>query len=105
MKALLKYGAILLIGLLLFPSIVEFTHIFAGHQHKTCTNYSDSHFHGKNVECKLFSFQKTNFSFPDLAIYELFTPEILVVKISVPYLFLSTRKSSAFEQRGPPAMI
>lgn len=105
MKALYKYVVILLIGLLIFPSIVEFTHVFAGHQHKACSNFSDSHFHGKNVECELFSFQKTSFSYPDLVIYELVSPEIQVFKDTIPYLFLNTTEASAFEQRGPPALI
>lgn len=105
MTAFFKYIIIFLIGLLLFPSSVEFAHIFLGHQHKTCNNYSDSHFHGKNLDCKLFSFQKTSFSHPELITYNLVSPEIPVFKNTSTYLFLNTNEPSAFEQRGPPALV
>lgn len=105
MKAFYKLGIILLIGLLLFPSSIEFAHMFLGHQHKICDNYSDSHFHGKKVDCKLFSFQKTSFSHPELVTYNLVLPEIQVITTTSDYLFLNTNEASAFEQRGPPALV
>lgn len=102
MKAFAKFGVILLIGLLCFPSSIEFAHIFVGHQHEVCSNHSDTHFHGKNVDCELFSFQKVSFSFPEFSTFNLVNPEIRVpLKVSE-YLFLNTVSLHTFEQRGPP---
>lgn len=104
MKAFAKYGVFLLIGLLSFPSSVEFAHIFVGHQHEVCNNYSDSHFHGKNVDCDLFFFQKINFSYPEFFTYSLLSPEEITSETEATYLFLNTFKIHAFKQRGPPEM-
>ena len=104
MKAFAKFGIILLIGLLSFPSTVEFAHILVGHQHEVCNNYADSHFHGKNVDCELFSFQKVSFSYPDFSSYTLFFPEEISSETETTYLFLNTITIHAFKQRGPPEL-
>lgn len=103
MKAFAKLGVILFIGLLFFPSSVEFAHIFVGHEHEVCANDSDTHLHEKNVDCELFSFQKVRFSYPDLFNYTLVSPEITTLDPEAPYLFLNTIEIHAFKQRGPPA--
>lgn len=104
MKAFIKFGIGLLIGLLIFPSSVEFAHIFVSHQHEVCNNYSDSHFHEKNVDCELFSFQKVSFSYPGLSSYTLHSPEEISSKTETTYLFLNTNTIHAFKQRGPPEL-
>ena len=102
MKAFAKFGIILFIGLLCFPSSVEFAHIFVGHEHEVCTNHSDAHLHGKNVDCELFSFQKVRFSYPEFFSYTLISPEITTSEQEALYLFLNTIEIHAFKQRGPP---
>lgn len=102
MKALTKLGIILFVGLLWFPSTVEFAHIFVGHEHEICKNHSETHLHGKNVDCELFSFQKENFSYPELFKYSLLSPDFNPSEQEAQYLFLNTITIHAFKQRGPP---
>lgn len=102
MKAFKYIAVFLFIGLLSVPSAIEFAHIFMGHQHEVCTDYSDTHFHGKNIDCELFSFQKVTFTYPQFLSYTLFTPEIRVLESQENYLFLNTILIHAFKQRGPP---
>lgn len=97
------FWILLLTGILSFPSVVEFAHVFTGHEHNYCNHYSESHFHQDNLDCELFSFHKTSYPTVELFSYSLLLPEIIVEKNSRNYHFLSTHKPLAFGQRGPPA--
>lgn len=98
------FWILLLTGLLAFPSVVEFVHVFTGHQHNYCNHYSDSHFHQDKLDCELFSFHKTSYPSVELFSYSLFLPEIVVQKSSRAYYFLSTHQPLPFALRGPPAL-
>lgn len=96
---------LLLSGILAFPSAVELAHVFSGHEHNFCNHYSESHFHQDNIDCKLFSFNKTSYPSVELFSYSVFLPEIAVEKNSREYNFLSTPEPLPIGLRGPPAQI
>jgi hypothetical protein len=97
------FWILVLTGLLTFPSAVELTHVFVGHQHSFCNHYSDSHFHQDNLDCELFSFQKSAYPSVELFSYTFIHPAIVVQKSSREYHFLSTHQPLPFGQRGPPS--
>lgn len=47
---------------LLFPTAVKFFHIFENHHHEVCTDYS-VHIHKKQLDCSVFDFHFSIFSF------------------------------------------
>lgn len=93
---------LLLSGILAFPTAVDIAHIFTGHQHNFCNQYSGSHFHQDNLDCELFSFHKTSYPSIELFNYSVFLPEIYKEKNNRDYSFLSTHQPLPFGQRGPP---
>ena len=98
-----KMLSFLLVALLLFPSSVDFTHVFVGHEHEVCTHYSDSHFHEKNQECKLFDFHKNSYSNHKYPSYTLFQPKVEKVYSITTYQYLGFTEEPGFSRRGPPA--
>jgi hypothetical protein len=104
MQVFYKYSVILLIGLLSFPSVVELTHVFAGHEHNFCEHYSDSHFHQKNEVCSLFHFQKNTFSEVEFLSFTPFVTRLVKEKDTNNYRFLSTTREVDLLLRGPPAV-
>jgi hypothetical protein len=88
--------------LILLPSAVSFSHIFSGHGHELCDNYSEKHFHSKTLDCDLHNYQKKPVFSVSLPEYQLvlnsgktqLTPEY--------YQFLNEYEPLHFELRGPP---
>jgi hypothetical protein len=52
-KFLLSY---LLTGILMLPYWCSFSHLFEGHDHKTC-DISETHFHGIELDCDILEYQ------------------------------------------------
>lgn len=46
----------------LFPSLLQFEHLFENHEHPTCKE-SSVHFHQKNLDCSIYDFHFSIFSF------------------------------------------
>lgn len=88
---------------LLAPSVASFSHIYAHPEQIVCSDFSDSHYHTKRLDCELcklhstpfLSFEVFNFNFIEI-------PEINR-KFENPYYFLSDYQKLSFELRGPPA--
>lgn len=86
---------------LLFPSLVQLSHVFETHEHKFCGDYSN-HFHEKEHQCHIQDFHFSSFHFIPFS-----TSSVTAHKISVPKTeyytipFLS-QKPSQFHKRGPP---
>lgn len=99
-----KMFLVLFSGLIVFPSAVDLAHIFSGHQHYTCNHYAESHFHQKTVECDLFHFQQTPFSFPPLYSGSVIEPEVEKLLSEKKYDYLNTFQKLHFSLRAPPAL-
>ncbi|PVW13850.1 hypothetical protein [Marixanthomonas spongiae] len=92
----------LLIGLLLFPSAVQFAHIFEGHDHKPCSEIT-THLHEKQLDCTLFDFHFSNFSY-SVAEYPEFYSLDEPSKLETRYCPVEVSANSAtYFVRGPPA--
>ena len=102
MEALHKIGILLFVGLLSFPSTVDFLHVVSGHQHDYCNHYSESHFHENNLDCDIFEFQQRAFSSPEIHSYTFFVPKVNTSVQTEAYQFLSTYQQLPFSLRGPP---
>lgn len=105
MKAFQKHILFLFAGLIIFPSAVDFAHVFTGHQHDFCNHYADSHFHEKNLDCELFDFQKTPLAYPGLYSYTLLNPEVNTEVKEKNYTLLSNNRKLSFSLRAPPAKV
>ena len=90
--------------LIMLPSAISFSHIFSGHSHKLCDNYSEKHYHSKSVDCDLYHFHKNpaleieipNFSFILFEYREKITYDY--------YQFLNEFEALPFDLRGPPSI-
>lgn len=81
---------------------MSLTHVFSGHEHVVCDNYTVEHFHSKTLDCELHKFQKN----PALEITFLsFVPKSDHTEkrnTTDYYQFLSDHQKLPFELRGPP---
>ena len=105
MKLWQKMLLVLFTGLILFPSAVDLAHVFAGHQHYTCNHYAESHFHQKTVDCDIFHFQQSSFSFPPEQAWSSIEPALQNLPVGREYDFLSTYQKLHFSLRAPPASV
>ena len=93
----------MLVALLWFPLVVQFAHIFEGHNHKPCGDIT-THLHEKKVNCTLFEFHFSNFnysvvSYPDLYVTNVpFTYETRYFSVEI------TSDTSTYFLRGPPSI-
>jgi hypothetical protein len=104
MKSAKKYFLLFFSLVLLFPSAISLSHVFAHEEHEVCDNFSNYHFHEKSLDCDLCHLQSgsflvyipgnCNFYFPP-------TPNKLFFDH---YQFLSDFKKLSFELRGPPVL-
>ncbi|MBL4664097.1 MAG: hypothetical protein JKY22_11225 [Flavobacteriaceae bacterium] len=87
---------------ILFPSVIQFTHLFEEHEDVGCTE-TVHHIHEKKIECKIHDFQLTPFHFDSLEVYsELTITNYPEKDEEVTSLFYS-EKTHDFLLRGPPA--
>jgi hypothetical protein len=94
----------ILILVFLFPSLLQFEHLFENHKHATC-NDNTVHFHQKSLNCNIYDFHFSFFSFhPNF-------PEDVILNIpplSPAYAVLSEVFSNLkipYSLRGPPTML
>ncbi|APG59659.1 hypothetical protein [Christiangramia salexigens] len=91
--------------LILLPSAVSFSHVFAGHGHKLCDNYAEHHYHQKSADCDLHKFQKNpalSLEFTDFIPSEIQCQNKPLYNY---YEFLNDYQALPFDLRGPPAII
>ena len=94
---------LLLCGALLFPSVVQFAHIFEGHDHKPCKELT-THLHEKKTECDIHFF---HFSQADLALNRLTTIIISEANQQLVDFYTSSDKNKLHNHttsRGPPTL-
>ncbi len=103
MKLFKKYGLIFFSAALLFPSIVNLTHIFAHEEQEICSNYKDAHFHKKSLDCELCDLRTQNVLAFEIIKYQLFIPYNPTLTLTDFYQFLSDYQKLPFALRGPPA--
>lgn len=103
MKLWQKTFLIVFAGLIIFPSAVELAHVFSGHKHDFCNHYAESHIHENDVDCELFHFQKSSFSFPPLFAWKPRELEAPLHPVRKEYLHISTFQKLHFSLRAPPA--
>lgn len=89
--------------LLLFPSVVQFAHMFENHEHNYC-GVSETHLHEKKIDCDLLKFISTAYNFENQAV------TISSVKINFKeqdYQYTSIHskiRSQSNYLRGPPTI-
>ena len=105
MKLWQKIFLVVFAGLILFPPAVEFAHVFSGHKHDFCNHYAESHFHEKNMECKLFDFQKNPLSYLPLFSWKPLEPEVPLKVAIREYFYLSSYQNLHFSLRAPPVEV
>ncbi|RKR14213.1 hypothetical protein CLV91_0288 [Maribacter vaceletii] len=97
--------SLVLLGLLLLPTAVQFIHTLDAHNHFECTEKS-VHIHKKVVECNIcdfhfFSFSYDIYEYSDLA--KTLTPSKLVASLRV--IVLTTFINNNTSLRGPPQFL
>ncbi|AVR46443.1 hypothetical protein C7S20_14870 [Christiangramia fulva] len=91
--------------ILLFPPVVNFIHIFEGHDHKPCIHYADSHYHKKNINCELYKFHSNPALELDFINFEPFLATAQEKVYSTFYFFLNDLKLQQASLRAPPAFL
>jgi len=94
-------GAIILMAALLFPVLLQFTHMFEDHDHKPCAEVS-VHLHEKKIDCSICDFHITLFTYTLNSYYEL---HIQQYNKLVTTAFIASEKQAVnhhFYLRGPP---
>ncbi|WP_051935713.1 hypothetical protein [Salegentibacter sp. Hel_I_6] len=98
-----KHIFTLLLGvLLLLPAVISFSHIFSGHGHELCVNYSDKHFHSTSLDCELHSYQQGPALAKDFINFEPLVEKQVKKQFFDFYQFLNDYHKLPFELRGPP---
>lgn len=94
--------ALLLIVVLLFPSALQFHHIFESHDHNTDCKEVTTHLHEKEIDCSLCDFHLSSFNISFNTV-----DKYINIEVSSSYLayyksnkYNSTKRS--FNLRGPP---
>ena len=105
MEQLKKYSLLFFSAALLFPSIVNLTHMFAHNDEEVCFNFKDAHFHKKSLDCELCDLRTQNVLAFESIDYQHFIPYIPTIKSTDFYQFLSDYQKLPFALRGPPAQI
>ncbi|WP_203295650.1 hypothetical protein [Luteirhabdus pelagi] len=55
-------STLVLIGVLMLPTAVQFTHLFEHHEHRVCT-ISSVHLHEKEVDCSILHFKFSSYDY------------------------------------------
>ena len=91
------------IGLLTFPAGVDLVHLLANHEHLSCNNYSEAHFHQAVPECEILQFQQNFYTAPKFFTVQFSSPEILFQPKVQSAEFLKTTQKYSLSLRGPPS--
>ena len=95
--------SVLLIGLLWFPLVVQFAHIFEEHEHKPCDELT-THLHKKQLDCSLFDFHFSNFNYT-VVTYPEFYSEVKPAKLETRYFSVEVNNATTpYYVRGPPSL-
>lgn len=100
----LSFASCLLAIALVFPSLVQFSHIFENHEHNFCGDVT-THLHEQKLDCDLGDFHFTHFHFEETISYE--TP-IIEASTVVEITYTSRRYhtlSTSIGLRGPPTLL
>ncbi len=90
-----------LLTLFLFPSLLQFEHVFESHKHEGCQE-AKIHFHEKELDCSVYDFHYSSFNYPLFAPIQFFnSTEIHSVEKEV-YLPHIEPTPLGFALRGPP---
>ncbi len=91
----------LLVLAIVFPSIVQFTHIFQNHEHTFCGDV-DTHLHEQKLDCEFTKFISAVFHF-DKVYAEINTTNTIHLIPCFNYSsIISKRQSQSNFLRGPP---
>jgi hypothetical protein len=93
-------AAVLLLALQL-PAAVQFSHVFEGHVHSVCTDYS-VHLHEQKTDCPICDFHLSSFTFSPLAPLTFLTTPIFT-EVEEIYFFSAQNNSLQHpDTRGSP---
>lgn len=87
---------------ILTPSILHFTHFTVGHQHISCDEHQQTHFHQYDFHCKLYDFHHAPQMLYTPPIYSFIILEPTRELIFSAYLYLSDQQKRYFSLRAPP---
>ena len=89
----------------LFPSAVKFAHTFSHHEHEVCDGESAVHFHELDIDCEFFKFKINNTYKSEIAVFEIYNPEISKSVATTRKSFLLHKIQSNRFLRGPPISV
>ncbi len=103
-KIISHFLGVILTLVFLFPSLLQFEHLFENHEHLVCKE-NKVHLHQKNLDCSIYDFHFSTFSFLPIYPISLFVDAPLnETSFSVSQeVYLNPYFHCA--QRGPPTMI
>jgi hypothetical protein len=89
---------------IVFPSIIQFTHIFESHEHIFCGNI-ETHLHEQKLDCELDLFQVITYNFVPQLVYKRFPPEeqYAVEILTATTVYSSLKQTHSL--RGPPSLL
>ena len=93
----------LLIGILLLPSVIQFSHLLENHEHKFCKDYSN-HFHEIENHCSINFFHFSAFNFSPISVSHIIPPKISALVFEYYTLLIVSQNPSQFHKRGPPVI-
>ena len=94
----------LLVFAIVFPSVVQFAHIFQNHEHTFCGN-TETHLHEQKLDCQLDHFQVITYHFIPLVEFINYLPEEhFVVEILTATAIYNSLKQT-YSLRGPPSLL
>ncbi len=91
----------LLVLAIVFPSVLQFTHIFENHEHTFCGDVT-THLHEQDLDCDLTKFISNVFSW-DIKLFDFKEVSVIKEKPSHTYISLHYKKlPQSLKTRGPP---
>lgn len=94
----------LLVLAIVFPSIVQFAHIFENHDHTFCGNV-ETHLHEQKLDCQLDHFQVITYNFvPQIDFISFLPEEHYAVEILTATALYNSLKQT-YSLRGPPDVL
>ncbi|WP_432410334.1 hypothetical protein [Rasiella sp. SM2506] len=98
------FFAQLLVLAIVFPSIVQFTHIFQDHEHTFCGNV-ETHLHEQKLDCQLDHFQVISYNFIPQIDFVSFPPEAYFTVEILTATALYNSLKQTYSLRGPPSLL
>ncbi|WP_157208044.1 hypothetical protein [Mariniflexile maritimum] len=100
-----KILALVLAMVLLVPTAVKFSHIFAHHKHDICKGEKTTHLHEINPDCDFYKFKLAQVYTFTLFNFELFSVKENHTATVSKYQFLSEFQQLQTLLRGPPHLV